>query len=396
MFAYLIHKDLSNIFLRLRARIVRSDGSDWTETITEPDSTDRTKTKTKSTKEMQGYLISHSLFSIFKSCHVSLNGINVHSVESNLHYREWIEMTLNFNRETASNRLAGTTLYAIDNDAEVSRSASLNSKAFELFGKVGVLNVSKLLIPNVTLNLRFSLENSDFFFMEPQADKETGVRSALKITDARLYVRHVMPTVELMVSHEKILSGNTRNAIYEMKKGVVLTQNLSAGLTSLMIPNFYTGIRPALIVFGMVENEAFVGNRKKNPYDFAPHGLKHMNFLINGVPKPSHPLEFSLTETENYTSQIFTHLYQALNYHQTDKSIIITQDSFAKDHFLIPLDLTASGTALSDSNEMLQNVTIGLSGSFKNALKTTITCVLYLLVPSRFEITGSRAIVNIQ
>lgn len=386
------YKDLSNMFLRLRVKVVRSDGSDWPSTIQVADESDSTKKKSKSTKNMQGHLISQPLSSIFKSAHVSLNGIAVHSVESNYHYREWIETTLNFNRETAANRLAGTILYAIDFDENVLRGASENSKAFELYGQISVMNINRLLIPNVSFNLRLSLENSDFYFMESPT---SGEKSVLKILDARLYIRHVTPSPELQISHEKILASGTRNACYEFKRGVVITQNCSAGVTNLMLPSFYSGIRPALIVFGMVENGAFVGDRSKNPFEFKPHDLKQMNFLINGVPKPSQPLEISTTATENYTSQIFTHLFQALNYHRSDKSIIITQESFVKDHFLIPLDLTASGTALSDANEVLQNVSIGVNATFKNPLKTTISCILYLLLPSRFEITGSRAILNI-
>lgn len=383
------YKDLSNCYLRLRVKLTRGDGSPW---MAEQDVTSGQSTSKKKTLDIQPHLVSNGLFSIFKSAHVSLNGIGVHSVEGNYHYRDWIETTLNFNRESAMNRLSGTQLYAIDNDVAVLRGASLNSKSFELFGKVGVMNISKLLIPNVSFNLRLSLENPDFYLIEPA---DSGTKSVLKILDARLYLRHVTPTPDLILAHEKILASGNRNATYEYKRGMVITQNVPAGVTNLNIPNFYSGNRPAMAVFCMVENGIFVGNRAKTPYEFSTHGLSKMNFLINGQVKPSHPLEITTTTDENYTSQIFSHLYQSLNYHNTDKSVIITQESFVKDHFLIPLDLTASGSALSDANEVLQNVTIGITGTFNKALSTTITCILYLLLPSRFEITGSRAILNI-
>lgn len=165
-------------------------------------------------------------------------------------------------------------------------------------------------------------------------------------------------------------------------------------LATLSIPNFYTGVKPSLIVFGMIRNSAFAGHRKENPFQFEVFDLKTFNFQVNSVSKPQTPYEFASSETHNCLAHVFSHLYESLGYHNSDVSNLVTRQNFDK-HFLILEDLSQLNLALSDINEINENTTIGVNGTFNKALTDTITCVLYVMIPGRFEIDASRHVTTI-
>lgn len=368
-------KDLNAVFLKLKLRLLKDDGSVYNHN------------ETTKVDEVQPNLITNALHSIFKGVHISLNGTNVHSVEDNYHYKEFIETTLNFGIEAAQTRLS-SQLYIPNASQERLGEVSRDSSVFDLYGKVNVMNLDRYLIPGVDANFRFSLENSDFYINEKSATK----KSVLKILEAKLYVRHVTPISDLLLSHEKFLASG-KQAIYEYKRGTVISQNIPTGVTNLNIPNFYNGgVRPSLIIFAMVDNSAYAGSRSSNPFEFKPFGLTSFNFVVNGSSKPSNSYEIRMEKGEKCYSQVFAKLYEALGYHNNDKSAIITKENFAKDHFFIAHDLTSNNSALSDVNEPYSTVNIGVSGSFNKPLKSTVTCLMYMLLPSRFEVSGNREV----
>ena len=359
------YKDLSNMYLKLKLKIVKHDGSDYVATDVE-----------------QGHLISNALHSIFRTAYTSLNGTNVHSVESNYHYKEFIETTMNYSVESAASRLS-TQLFIPDPTPAKLSEISKNSAIFELYGRINLMNLDKLLIPNVDFNLRMSLENSDFFIKEKNEKK-----SILKFLDAKLFIRHVIPNTEILLAQEKML-GSGRPAVYQYKRGVVLTQNLAKGVTNLNIQNFYNGgIKPCMILFSMVENASYVGTRTSSPHEFKHFGLNTFSFTINGMNRPSNPYEMK----DNCYSHVFSRLYETLGYQNSDKSSMVNLKNFSTNRFFMAHDLTNNNMALSDVEDPYSNCNIGVTGTFSTPLQTPISCILYLLLPSRFEISANREV----
>lgn len=270
---------------------------------------------------------------------------------------------------------------------------SKNSVVFELYGKVNLINVSKLLLPGVSLSIRLNLENPDFFIKEAKFTNntvETKTDSILKIDSAKLYVRHTVPSTDIILAHERLLSAG-RSAIYEYKRGEIYTQTIAAGTNNLNVLNLYQGPKPSLIVFGMVSNEAYSGSRMKDPFLFTSQNLKSFNFVINGSSRPVNPYDIQMDDSHSCYNHVFSKVFESLGYHNTDHSNLVTRENF-KNHFLILEDLSNFNISLSDINEPSENVNIGVSGTFSKTLKETITCVLYLLIPSRFEVSGNRRV----
>lgn len=363
-----LYKDLSEVYLKLSVKLCKNDGTDFAETDL-----------------VQPNLENNALFSFFKSVYVTIGSTPVHSSESNHHYCQFIETVLSYDTPSADARLS-PQMFFVQPTADKLGAITKNSCIVELYGKVQLINLDKLLIPMVDVNFRFNLEQPSFYIKEKSADGN----AKLKFTDARLFIRHVQPINEISLTHEKMLT--TRNAIYQGKRGIVVSQTIAKGLRNLNLPNFWHGISPHLLVCGFVENDAYVGTRNKSAYDFKNFNLSSFQFMINGSPFPKQAYNFKNDETHKSYSHVYAKMYEALGYSNTTRSCLVSQDSFLKNNFFLIHDNTQSYTALSDLQIPNSNTTIGVTGVFSKPLATSVTVLLYLLLPSHFEINGKREV----
>lgn len=363
-----LYKDLSEVYLKLTVKLCKNDFTDYSATDTE-----------------QPYLENNSLFSMFKSVYVSLGATPVHSSESNHHYCQFIETVLSYDVPTANARL-GSQMFFVNPSKEKLGAVTKDSCTVELYGKVQLINLDKLLIPMVDVTFRFNLEQPSFFIKEKSAEG----KARIKFTDARLLIRHVLPINEISLAHEKMLT--SRNAVYQGKRGIVVSQTIAKGLRNLNLPNFWHGISPHLLVCCFVENEAYVGSSNKSSYEFKNFNLSTFQFMINGSPFPKQAYNFKFDEKHKSYSHLYSKMYEALGYSNTTKSCLISEESFLKNQFFLVHDNTHSFNALSDIQLPNTNTTIGVTGVFSKPLETSVTVLLYLLLPSHFEITGQREI----
>lgn len=365
-----VYKDLSWIYLRLKVQITKEDGTKWTTADT-----------------TQGHLVSNALHSIFKSCHVTLNGVIIPSTDQFYHIKEYIETTLNYTQDTATTRLSSQG-YVPNSDGETLSTFSKNSVVYELYGRISTCVFDKLLIPGVSVDLKFTLESPEFYFVQSVTDE---IRPAkLKIHDARLLIRHIKVGNFVRLAHEKLLMNNP--IAYERKHGVIRTFNVPANSSNISVSHFYSGIRPSLIVFACVKNSSIVGVRSENPFNFGHTNLRSFNFLINGQSLPATPYDVHIDSEIKCYSHIFSSVFEGLGLHASDRSNLVTKTNFANDHFLVVQDLTRFNIGLSNIDEVLSNVVIGIEGKIATPLESTMTCILYMLLPSRLTIAWNREV----
>jgi len=272
------------------------------------------------------------------------------------------------------------------------KAVTKNSVVTEVYGKLNLLNLTRVLLPNVGMSVKFYLHNPDFYIIEGFSGSKT-TDSMLKIHSASLYVRHVEASSDIMVAHAKMLASN-KPAIYEYKRGEVFTQHIAKGTSNIHINNFYQGRRPSLIVFGMVKNDAYAGDKTKNPFLIEPFNLRMFSFLINGSSRPSNGYDVQMDKTHDCVAHLFSKQFENLGYHNSMHSNMITKANY-KTHFLILEDLTRFNTSLSDVLDPSESVTIGVNATLSAVLDSAITCILYVLLPTRFEISATGQVQSI-
>lgn len=375
-------KDLSSMYLKLTLQILKSDGTKYTET-----------------NVAQPLLASNPASSLFKSAVLAINNQIVRNIDSNYGLKELLETKVNFDETSLNGRLAAQMFYE---DVSVDFvDMTKDSKEFEVCTKLNICNVSKYLIPMCSLNLKLHLGNPDYLLLEkdftiPGVDGggvTTGTTSSIvKIIQAQLMIRHVIPREAVMLSIERVLSSGT-NALYQYTGGKITTFNIAAGTSQINIPALFSGIKPRMAIFSSMDNEIYSGNRK-NPWRFNNTDIKRFNFVLNGISQPTVALEMQ-TGAGKYASA-FTHMYDALNYHQSKRSNLISCKSFADNNFFIFQDLTNSHTALDDVIEPAEHCVLGVYADLLKPIEKAQTVILYTLSDLRFEISANRTVTVVQ
>jgi hypothetical protein len=252
-----------------------------------------------------------------------------------------------------------------------------------------ILPLDRLIIPHVEVGIKFTLQDPEYFIIEDVAKSKT--TSQLKILSANLYLRHVVPSPEIILAHERILALKKIPALYEHKKGIIITQNLAKGTTSLDIPNFYSGIRPGLAVFALCKSLNFSGQRKTNPFEFNHFGLTSFQFCMNGEPRPLQPLTMKIDNSNSCFAQAFSKLHEALGHHANLKHNLITPTNFITNRFMLAEDFTTMAFANSDINQINESAVLGVRGMFNTPLDDLTVAILYISVQSAIEIDVNRS-----
>ncbi|XP_037926237.1 uncharacterized protein LOC119661110 [Hermetia illucens] len=164
--------------------------------------------------------------------------------------------------------------------------------------------------------------------------------SLIKIIEATMYeyMNHVTVNPNILLAHESVLQRS--NAIYPYKRVEVKTYILPADTFSLSLDNVVIGQLPNLLVFGM---------------------YARISKLV-----------------QEYWNTLFR---------QGSSNIKKLFDNGA---FLLAFDLTPDNSYNSTCGSLLNQGTIRIEGRFKDALKKSVTCVVYAEYVSSIEIGKAR------
>lgn len=341
-------------------------------------------------------VVNNILHSIFRNCTIQLNNFCVSQSDNNYHYRAMIEKLLNYGSDAASTHLESTgwfldtgkfdSLIPTENPGLDERKTIFKKKkVVELIGKLhaDMLNQPKFLLNNVDLKVSLNLEKPEFYMME------SGTDGFLRIIEATMYINHITINPDILLAHHRVLA--QRSAVYPYKRVEVKSYTLHAGGNSLGIDNIVMGQLPNLVIFTMVSNEAYTGDRKRNPFNFQHFKLQRFNLNVNGSPVPTQPIEFNF---ENSVASISTRGYNSLfkgtGIKHFDRGHQIKKKLFDNGAFLLAFDITPDHTYNDLSTNPISQGTIRIEGRFSEALSEAVTCIVYMEFDSILEIDKNR------
>ncbi|XP_072756028.1 uncharacterized protein F54H12.2-like [Anoplolepis gracilipes] len=249
--------------------------------------------------------VNHLLHSIFNQIDVYFNQKLVSPPNNAYAYRAYIEALLNYSSPAKTTHLtsslwdADTPGYMDDlleskgNAALVRRARYIHGeRALDLIGHLhcDVFNQDKFLINGVEVRLRLVRSEDSFCLMESNS------LSKIHILDANLLVRRAKISAEVLLAHARMLSKVT--AKYPLTRVEVKTFTIHSGVMAESIDNAILGQLPKRIIVGFVNNKAFNGDRKLNPFNFKNWGINFFWMYVDGMQIPSRPLQpvFSVEE----------------------------------------------------------------------------------------------------
>lgn len=361
------YRDLSNIYLKLQCKVVKSDKTHYVEA-----------------DAAEVGLVNNVLHSLFQQVTIYLGNRAISVSDNNYAYRAYLESLLNYGSDAMDTHMESCGFYVdtpgqLDNllakqnlGLDKRKANYAKSATVELIGKIhsDMMNQQKFLLNNVDLRIVMSLNKPEFYTLETPARS-----SQIVITDATLFINHVTISPSVLVSHERVLAKS--NAFYPYTRVECKSYTVAAGSMSLSLDNVVIGTIPRFILFGMVENEAYIGSRAKNPFNFQHFNINLFYLTINGSQVPMQPLTFDFDKTPPQSMRAYSNLFKSINMNAYDRANVVTKSFFDNGAFLLGFDLTSDLSASSDCTSLMNQGTIRIEGRFGKALPKTITCLIY-------------------
>lgn len=332
--------------------------------------------------------VNNILFSLFSSCEIYLNEVNITpSSSDHFNMKTYIQTLLRYSSFAAETHLF-TSGFALDKVATGATGAPLGAEAntgwakrLELFssGKEVVLH-SRLpgdlmdqpkLIPSGTdIRIRLVFAEENFYLWSDAAGGQGSAK--VTVSDATLFLRQVQINPSHVIAHHKALEKHP--FIYPMKRSEIRTWTLPLGVNSFNIHQAISGVLPDRITCCFVESDGFHGNIKKSPYSFVHSSLSSISLVVNGVEKKID--DFTFGAGGNHITA-YSSLYEGTNINRDNASNLVTYDMFAKGYSIFGWDLTPDKSGHVGHTSVKQLGNVRLHGNFTSNTTSPLTCVVY-------------------
>jgi hypothetical protein len=369
--------DLSHTLLHIKAKVLNQDGTNIksTETFVAP--------------------VNNWLHSLFNQLDIYLNQKLVSPPNNTYAYRAYMETLLNYGPAAKQSHLTCGLWYE-DTTSHMDKTDGANkgwskrqefikdSKEVEMMGHLhgDIFNQEKFLINGVEVRVKLVRSKESFNLMCIQ-DKKLKVC----ITDASLIIRRTKINPSVLLAHQKVLASTT--AKYPITRAEVKVLTIPSGVQGKSLDNIFLGQVPKRCIIGFVDNTAFNGNLKHNPFNFHHHNMNLFSLYVDGQQIPSKTLQPSFS-TGLMVSTYHT-LFSGTGIHFLNEGNSISRQDYGDGYCLMCFDLTPDLSASSTSHwNLVRHGSVRLEVRFESALTTTINCVVYAEFDNIIEINKHR------
>ena len=249
------------------------------------------------TEEDNVSIANNFLHSLFSSTDVYLQETLIDSnCNNNSNYRGYLHNLLNYSAQDKNTTLAEEGFYKdtqgkfdefTQNEGAKSRKKLLyDNQKVVMIGKpsVAIFQSIRFLPAGTSLRIRFTLAKPEFLFFYPGSKRLT-----LHLDDCILYLRKITPSPNVRIAVEDELMRN--KALFPVTETSIKTYTIAANSQTFSADNIIAGKIPRQIIFGLLRNEAYLGDTKLNPFNFQTFKLNKLNFFLNGKLFPPCPLD---------------------------------------------------------------------------------------------------------
>lgn len=366
--------DLAQTYIKVKAKITNNDG-----------------TAIKDTDKVGPVnLFLHALFSDIQ---VNLGDRIITPATGMYPYRAYIETLLNYG-PAAKQSLLTSSLYYKDTAGEMdslttNRGFAQRKKLHDSHGTidmVGFLHADIFCQPRLLLNhidVKIKLVRAkDAFALMGEDDK-----FKIKIEQALVVVRREKPSTGVQLGHAKALQ--TSSAKYPILRTYCKSFSIPTGNLTFTQDNVFQGQLPQRLIVGMVDNDAFNGSVKKNPFNFQNYGLNFISCYVDGKSVPFKALTPNF-ESGLYISSYFT-LFQATGRGSEDSGNDISREDYPNGYTLFGFDLTPDSCP-GDHFNIVRNSNLRLEMHFDKPLQNTINVILFTETNNVIEVDKSRMV----
>ena len=216
-------------------------------------------------------------------------------------------------------------------------------------------------------------------------------------TDFKIQFEQVILSVARAAVNHSVINGHAsglrkHNAHYPILHTNLVTFTIPKGQSSYVKDHLFPDQTPKVLAIAMIENTAYNGNIKKNPFNFQHFDLSKIALYLGGRSIPGPPL------TPNFDGGLYLQSYvqtmRAMNYYNSDDTNGITPDEFANGYTIYAYDLTGEKDIGTSNRQGLTSNNLRLELKFAKDLPSTINVLIWAGFDSYVEITQLRDVIT--
>lgn len=261
------------------------------------------------------------------------------------------------------------------------------SKSFELMGP---------LFLNFFRQGQFLMSQTDMRVKLLPSKPEFALNAYGPNRDYKIAFEEVVLYVPRYTLNASVINGHAaglkrQNAIYPLHHTEVTTYTIPKGQKSYTKDCLFPDEAPKMLMIAMVDNAAFNGNLKKNPFHFQHFDLSKLALYRDSrsVTGPALSPDFD----QDRILRSYMHTMQAFQYYNTDDTNGLTPEEFANGYTIYAFDLTADKDTSASHRQGYQTKNLRLELFFKKETPCTINVLLYAVYDSKIEITAQRNVI---
>ena len=332
---------------------------------------------------------------IFRDVSLTIGEQQVEGGQNDYPYKSYFNTITQFHPAAQKSHMQAVGWYKdeagkFDNEANtgfIQRSTLIkDSKVCQLYGPLNLdfFRQSRYLLCNTTMRLKLTLNKPEFLLNAfGTADFK------IHVEDITLYIRRVTLNPSVISAHTNGLTRN--NALYPIQHTKLLTFTIPKDQKSFMKDGLFPSEAPKLLMVAMVDNDAFNGTIKKNPFHFKHNDLTEIALRVNGVSHPGPPYKPDFDSYQFMRS--YVDFMSVFGYYNTDDTNGLTMKEFKSGYTIYAFDLTADSDISAPYRQAHVPHNIRLDLEFKNTLSKTINVLIYAVFDSSIEITKYRDVI---
>lgn len=345
--------------------------------------------------------VNNFLHSIFSVMSISINGQEL-EYEANYPYRAYLESLVNMGVSAKKTHME-CSLWIQDetgvldsadiqdsHKTDMDKRAKLiaNSKTLDMVGQLhsSLFHQQRYLPPMCTVRIKLLRSDPSFCLMRRPATETAQYRVDIEKCD--LLVRKVKIHPSVITSHNSLLiDKNTMK--FPINRVETQMFSISQGKQSERINVIINRQQPKRLLFAFIDHEGKNGHYNKDPFKFSHYDLSSINLNLDGHPVPNKPIRMNYDE--GIYSQAYLNLAAVCGKAFSSDDNAVTRSMFASGYAIYAFDLTGDlceggGTHL---------ITITLEVTFKRALTSTVSLLMYSELDDLLEIDNSRVVTRI-
>ena len=334
-----------------------------------------------------------AIASLFKDVILTLGETQIEGGQQNYPYKAYFKTVMQFQPHAQKSHMKVFGWYKdeagkFNDDANkgfVKRKEMIEgSKVCELYGPLYLdyMQQSRYLISLTDMRIKFIPSKPEFVLNA----FGTTTDFKIKFESAVLEVRRITLNPSVINGHASGLQ--KQNALYPLNHSDHITFTIPKGQQSYVQDRLFPTQTPKMLMVAMVENDAYNGNIKKNPFHFRHFDLNKIALYRDSDSIPGRP--FTPNFDEKHYARSYVNTMQTFHYFNTDDTNGLTYEEFANGYTIYAYDLTSTNDISASCRDVKNASNIRLELSFAKALPDTINVIVFFVVDGDINLTKVR------